>query len=145
MRDLHHLDRYRQARSEVELWGHGGDHGNGMFAIRVGPTRLKVIASNGFDWDHVSVSPWFKKRTPTWEEMSKIRELFFRPDEVAMELHVAATEHISFHPYTLHLWRPQQEKIPLPPGWLVGPNKEEIDENPALRAIAHRHRDRGRG
>lgn len=119
MRDLAHLNGYRQVHLEIQLYGEIGNSGNGIFMIPVKGVRLKVLASDGLGWDHVSVSPWFKKRTPSWEEMSTIRELFFDTDEVCMQLHVAAKDHISFHDHCLHLWRPQAEPIPLPASWMV--------------------------
>lgn len=90
---------------------------SGAFMLRFyeGGPRFAVIASNGDGWDHVSVST--EGRCPTWEEMDRIKRLFFKHDEVAMQLHVAVSNHISCHPYTLHLWRPHGVKraIPLPP------------------------------
>ena len=47
--------------------------------------------------------------------------LFFRDEEPAMQLHVPTTEHINCHPYCLHLWRPLEAEIPMPPDWMVGP------------------------
>jgi hypothetical protein len=78
---------------------------------------LLVIASWGGGWDHVSVSR--KDRCPTWEEMERVKRAFFRPDEVAMQLHVTPDNHISVHPFCLHIWRPQEVAIPLPPKWMV--------------------------
>jgi hypothetical protein len=86
---------------------------------------LRVVASAGRDqqdpemrWDHVSVS--LKTRCPTWEEMAFIKRLFFKPDEVCFELHPAQAQNISNHPYCLHLWRPIDQAIPLPPAIMVG-------------------------
>lgn len=79
--------------------------------------RLKVVASHGLGWDHVSVST--PHRTPTWDEMEHVKRLFFHDDEWAFQLHVPAAEHINLHPYTLHLWRPQVLPIPLPDPLLV--------------------------
>jgi hypothetical protein len=88
---------------------------------------LRVIASKGgvvwgrneagANWDHVSVS--LPYRTPTWEEMNFIKDLFFFPDEVAMQLH-PVKEYINNYPFCLHLWRPLHQHIPLPPSILVG-------------------------
>jgi hypothetical protein len=111
MRDLHKLDHYRISIPAVV----GGDvydtSHNGAFII--GP--LRIIASNRGGWDHVSVS--LPDRCPTWAEMDAIKRLFFNPDEIAMQLHVAEADHISIHPYVLHLWRPHSKlkRIPLPP------------------------------
>jgi hypothetical protein len=38
-----------------------------------------------------------------------------------MQLHPARVDYINFHPHCLHLWRPVDATIPLPPSCLVGP------------------------
>jgi hypothetical protein len=70
---------------------------NGHYHI-TGPlgARLFVIASDGLDWDHVSVS--LPNRTPTWAEMVFIRSLFFRDDETVMQLSVPARDHVQLPP-----------------------------------------------
>ena len=78
---------------------------------------LRIIASNGMGWDHVSVSR--SDRTPTWSELEFVKRLFFTEDEVAMQLHVPPANHINVHPHCLHLWRPQAEPIPMPPEYMV--------------------------
>lgn len=75
--------------------------------------NFRIIASWGEGWDHISVST--QHRIPTWEEMCKIKALFFEPEEVVMQLHPAEANYINFHPHCLHLWRPQNEAIPTPP------------------------------
>src|SRR5215510_12883173 len=83
----------------------------GAFYVWNGHRAFKVIASHGMNWDHVSVST--RERCPTWDEMEFIKRMFFNDDEVAMQLHVAPSDHINCHPYCLHLWRPQDKEIPL--------------------------------
>jgi hypothetical protein len=39
--------------------------------------------------------------------MEFVKRIFFADDETAMQLHVPLAEHISHHPYCLHIWRPQ--------------------------------------
>ena len=68
-------------------------------------------------WDHVSVSR--EKRVPNWHEMSRIHRMFFKDNEIAMQLHVPSPDHINVHPNCLHLWRSHNEKIPLPPSIFV--------------------------
>lgn len=80
--------------------------------------KLRIIASWGDDWDHVSVS--LPDRCPTWEEMDKVKRAFFDRDELVMQIHPAEADHISMHPYCLHLWRPHRCSIPLPPKIMVG-------------------------
>jgi hypothetical protein len=85
---------------------------------------MRVIASAGSDqpkgwrFDHVSVS--LSSRTPTWEEMDYVKRLFFRPDEVCYQLHVANDRHINNHPFCLHIWHALDADIPLPPDEMVG-------------------------
>ncbi len=94
-----------------------GDDG-GAFRIPYKSCDLNVIASNGLEWEHVSVS--LNTRCPNWKEMSYIKDLFWDDDEVVMQLHVAKKDHINLHPYCLHLWKPIDAKIPLPPNFMVG-------------------------
>ena len=83
------------------------------------PGPLAVQSSDGMGWDHVSVS--LPHRCPTWNEMNYIKDLFFGPEEVVMQLHPAKSRYKNVHPFCLHLWRPQRETIPLPPDFMVAP------------------------
>jgi len=78
---------------------------------------LKVVASTGMRWDHVSISR--EDRVPSWEEMEHVKRLFFRDTEWAIEYHVPPNDHINIHPHCLHLWRPQKQRLPIPPAILV--------------------------
>jgi hypothetical protein len=80
--------------------------------------NMFVIASFGDGWDHVSVS-LNEKRCPTWDEMCFVKNIFFRPDEAAMQIHPSKEEYVNNHLHCLHLWRPQNEKFPLPTKYLV--------------------------
>lgn len=124
MRDLREIDRYRRRRFERQCYGVEGGATEGCFWIpdpRGGPA-LAVIASSGAGWDHVSVS--LPHRCPTWAEMERVKRLFFREGETAMQLHVPATDHVNHHPYCLHLWRPLDREIPRPPAIFVGPTTQ---------------------
>jgi hypothetical protein len=78
---------------------------------------IRIIASVGAGWDHVSVS--LARRTPTWDEMEMVKRTFFKDDETAIQFHVPPLAHINIHPNCLHIWRPHHIEIPLPPGWMV--------------------------
>lgn len=119
MRNLNLLDIYRDASPSVrDRFGTIGDESSGAFMIPFEGRDLRVVASSGDGWDHVSVS--LSNRTPNWREMEHIKRLFFRDDETAMQLHVPPSDHISVHPYCLHLWRPNDgREIPRPPAWMV--------------------------
>ncbi len=93
---------------------------NGAFFVpsRPGRTPFKVIASDGEGWDHVSAS--LPDRCPTWEEMCLIKALFWDDTDAVMELHPPRADWVNNHRFCLHLWRPQVDRIPLPPAWMVG-------------------------
>jgi hypothetical protein len=89
----------------------------GVFSMLHRNARLRIIASFGGGWDHVSVSIFH--RCPGWAEMEAVKRAFFADDEVAMQLHVPPADHVNIHPNCLHLWRPQNQPIPLPPTLFV--------------------------
>lgn len=111
MRNLNELNAYRKVHPTLGA----GDKTCGFFVLLDG---LRVIASSGDGWDHVSVS--LENRTPTWAEMERVKRLFFKEEETVMQLHVPPSDHINFHPYCLHLWRPQLVTIPRPPSYMIG-------------------------
>ena len=71
------------------------------------------VCSNGGGWDHVSVS--YANRCPTWDEMCKVKEIFFYDDECCVEYHPAKKNYVNVHNYCLHIWKPQKEALPTPP------------------------------
>lgn len=88
---------------------------------------LRIIATAGLGWDHVSVS--LRDRCPTWAELELVKRRLFEDHETAMQLHVPPADHINNHEFCLHLWRPHDVDIPRPPGIMVG--YSGMDENAA--------------
>lgn len=130
MKNLFYLDKYRNSSPEIIRWyGNAGNDKVGVFQFKSERNEpIRVIATSGEGWDHVSVS--LEKRCPTWEEMDRVKRMFFNADETAMQLHVPAEDHISYHPFCLHLWRPIDEEIPRPPAWMIGPKSpRQIEGN----------------
>jgi hypothetical protein len=122
MRNLHELDQWRDVGPEVvKFYGHTGDHAAGAFIVPspIDKANMRVVASADMGWDHVSVSR--RNRCPNWTEMEFVKRSFFRDDEYAMQLHIPPSEHINFHSNCLHIWRPHDMPIPLPPSIFVGP------------------------
>lgn len=122
MKNLHELDRYRlKGANIIAHFGDIGGNDCGAFAILspIDGAIMRVIASAGYGWEHVSVSR--ANRCPNWTEMSFIHRLFFQAHETAMQFHVPEADHVNCHPYCLHLWRPIAGDIPRPPAELVGP------------------------
>lgn len=121
------INRYRiKSGPVIDRWGGWpGDETCGLFYLpyrpprKAQPYKLRVIISGSEGWDHVSVS--LPHRCPTWEEMEFCKRFFFQADAVCYQLHVAESEHLSAHPYCLHIWRSHDHEIALPPPIFVAP------------------------
>jgi hypothetical protein len=115
MRNLKELDTYRVINEGLKkLYGDiilGPN--NGAFVIPYGGSLLRILASNGGGWDHISVS--LEDRIPNWYEMEHVKRLFFKDNEIAVQYHLPSKDHINIHPNVLHLWRPHKLVMPLPP------------------------------
>ena len=104
------------------------DGNNGAFSVPaiISNRHIFCIASDGEGWEHVSVHVHdSKSRTPNWDEMCHIKNLFWDAEDAVMQLHPRASEYINNHPNTLHLWRPTNAIIPEPPSIMVG--MKELD------------------
>lgn len=98
----------------------GNDGGMGLIRFPESGYAASVVWSNGGGWDHVSVSPFDHKITPSWEDMCRLKDMFFRDDEVVIQYHPAKSEYVNMLSNCLHLWRPQTETLPTPPSIMVG-------------------------
>ncbi len=96
--------------------GEDGGYGN----VEFGKLRGTVIWSYGGGWEHVSVSPYKHNYTPSWEEMCRIKDMFWHDDEVVVQYHPAKSEYVNNMPNCLHLWRPIGVEMPVPPAIMVG-------------------------
>ena len=68
-------------RIRVGELGSNDDAGNnGAFLIEYQSFTLRVIASDGKGWEHVSVS--LPNRCPNWREMCFIKDLFWDAEDV---------------------------------------------------------------
>lgn len=97
----------------------------GMFRFIVDGKAIRCIASDGMDWQHVSVSIEGDRRTPSWGIMCKVKDLFWDEEEWVAQFHPAHSEYVNFHPGCLHLWRPTKEKMPTPSSLMVGPKTKQ--------------------
>lgn len=115
---------YKVERARVKRgpFGTSASYGpNGVFILDGPLTRLVIIASNEYGWEHVSARPEREERTLTWEEMCFVKDLFWRDDEAVVQYHPPKSEYVNCHPFVLHLWRPLDVELPRPPAILVGP------------------------
>lgn len=95
------------------------DGNNGCFFIKLRHSQTAmVIASDGAEWEHVSVSR--TDRCLTWEEMCQVKAMFWSADDCVLQFHPPESDYVNNHPYCLHLWRPIGIEIHRPGAWLVG-------------------------
>jgi len=121
--------RVREGRmGSDDSYGH-----NGLFLVpRANGVTLQIIASDGMEWDHVSVVPIDSRsqrklyRCPTWEEMCAVKDLFFAHHECVVQFHPPRADYRNAHEYCLHLWRPQGVVLPLPDPEMVAPAPSAI-------------------
>lgn len=92
---------------------------NGAFIIPLDRgQKVRIIASDGLGWDHVSVSR--TDRCPTWEEMCQVKDIFWDKEDVVVQYHPADSEYVNNHKFCLHMWRWQGGEFPTPDSILVG-------------------------
>lgn len=118
----------------LSILDEGQDGGNGWADLHSSrrPDRAAVIFSWGGGWEHVSVS--FRSRTPTWEEMAEVKDMFFRREETVLQFHPEEAEYVNDHPNCLHLWRRRGENAQLPPWWMTGLKKGKTREDAVREA-----------
>lgn len=91
---------------------------NGAFLFKINGVGFIAISSDQMGWEHVSVSN--KKRCPTWEEMCHIKNMFWDENDCVVQYHPSQENYVNNHPYCLHLWRPTEQTLVVPPTYMVG-------------------------
>jgi hypothetical protein len=93
----------------------------GLFYIPIAPKLFLKVLSSGVTsategpqaWEHVSVS--LPNRTPTWEEMVRVKDLFWGAEELVLQFHPPRSQYVSHCGNCLHLWRHPGYEPELPP------------------------------
>ena len=63
------------------------DGGCGILTLPLAKQSMTVVFSYGGGWEHVSVS--YSKKTPTWDEMCRVKDIFWGEDECVVQYHPA--------------------------------------------------------
>jgi len=124
MSDWNFLNKYRVGHGVrgFERYGSTPDYGfNGLFRFRMGMKQLRVVASEGEGWKHVSVSIEGENTPPKWDTMCAVKDLFWESEDCVVQFHPPRSEYVNFHPGCLHLWQPIDQPFPTPPSIMVGP------------------------
>lgn len=79
-----------------------------------------IICSWGGGWEHVSVCPKKRNQIPTWNDMCLLKDIIFKDDETAIQIHPVKNEYVNNMPNCLHLWRYADGDMILPPSFMVG-------------------------
>ena len=117
MKTIHELKQ--EPRLTIEREGADGFQGTVVFPL----WRGSVICSNGAGWEHVSVAPYKHRIMPSWEDMCRIKDMFFRDDEAVIQIHPPKADYVDNAKNCLHLWRCTYREMVLPPSVLVGVRK----------------------
>lgn len=104
--------------------------------VQFGKMQASVIWSFGGGWEHVSIAPYKHSYVPSWEDMCKLKDMFFYDNEWVVQFHPAKSEYVNNMPNCLHLWRPINETMPTPPSWMTGIKSGESMSD-ILKAAAH--------
>ena len=114
--------------NRVRVGEYASDESYGMagaFKLISPRAELMLVMSSGIDdgtgWEHVSAS--CRDRTPTWDEMCFVKNIFWDEHEMVVQYHPPRSEYVDFHPNCLHLWKSATMPIPMPPALLVGPKR----------------------
>lgn len=97
-----------------------GNNGAFLVPIKIKSKRItvRVIASDGEDWEHVSVS--YPGGVPSWSIMCAVKAIFWDDEDCVVQYHPPRSQYVNNHPGCLHLWRPIGQELPAPPAWMVG-------------------------
>lgn len=108
-------EKYRDKK-----YSNKSDGNNGVFRVPRNNANapLTIVASDGMGWEHVSVT--LPGRPPTWDEMCKVKELFWDEDDTVIQYHPGKDDYVDNHPNCLHMWRPIDKELPKPNPILVG-------------------------
>lgn len=88
--------------------------------IHLGLWKGSFICSTGAGWEHVSVHPYKMNCVPSWDDMCKVKDIFWNDDEEVIQIHPAKNKYVNNVPNCLHLWRCTYREMVLPPSCLVG-------------------------
>lgn len=92
----------------------------GAATLHIGRWDGSVIWSTGAGWSHVSVSPFAKRIIPEYEDMCKIKDIFWNEDEDVIHIFPNRKNYVNNVKNCIHLWSCTYKPMVLPPSCLVG-------------------------
>ena len=90
------------------------DSGIATITLPSGFCGSVIWARDESGWEHVSVSSYRRNKMPSWDDMCRVKDVFFEAEEEAVQLHPRESEYVhSVGPKAaplenvLHIWRPK--------------------------------------
>lgn len=102
----------------IPLKGHG--HRVVANCIVSSGEGLKEIGQEPFEHVSLHIAEFGKQRTPTWEEMCQVKDIFWNEEECVVQYHPPKSQYVNNHPHVLHLWKWLGGTFPTPNPMLVG-------------------------
>lgn len=134
---MRNIDEIKQTSGMVIKKEGKDGFGGTVFPIEYKNGKVKIVKdidkalhfmfSWGCGFEHLSVSTPIQ--CPTWEQMCKMKDIFWRDDEVCMQLHPKKEDYVNCMDYCLHIWKPIDQEIPMPPSIMVGFRKGKETED----------------
>lgn len=110
-------EQYRVIRGQFASTKEHGN--NGHFLIPYHTKYLFCIVSDQLGWEHVScqiVDKRFKHSwIPDYRALQTVKDFFWDYEESVVQYFPAKADHINLHEKVLHLWRPTDAEMPMPP------------------------------
>jgi hypothetical protein len=121
-----------KANPRIAIGARGEDGFSGIISM---PTwKGTFICSVGAGWEHVSVSPSKHRIVPSWDDMCRTKEIFWKDDEAVIQIHPPKEDYVDNLSNCLHLWRCTYKEMVLPPSVLVGVRKGQ-DMNQFMKEL----------
>lgn len=131
MSDWKFLNGWRVRRGMLARTNEDGFNGAFAFPLPGVANRVICVCSDGLGWQHVSVSLHGSPKTPSWEIMSKVKDLFWEEDQCVVQFHPPKGQYVNNHPGCLHLWRcVDGREQPIPDALLVGVKEVGVVNSP---------------
>lgn len=104
---------YKEIVSNERLFnvGMAGIFNTGFIKLTDAGTCSVLWCEDEYGWEHVSISPKKQTKIPTWQDMCQLKDIFFKDDEEALQLHPKKKEYVNVMDNCLHLWKPRGMEI----------------------------------
>lgn len=100
---------YKEILESGKLWNVrmiSGGCISGLVKLPDCGTCSVISGNNEEGYEHVSVAPKHKFRTPSWEDMCVLKDIFFEDEEEVYQIHPKKSEYLNISENCLHLWKP---------------------------------------